>query len=175
MIPILQLPEDGSLHVDSTPLAYMLEGRHAERSIIPSDPAVAYLSDLIEDMGDEWCTKVMFHYRWYREVDRFDWLRRLEDSSGIDGEWHSFDQLRPATVELLRFTARYYLPFLAANADAFAKNTDVNVALEGQMFSQQPYKYQLKCYDRLKKLLATRPEQHLRDLLEETGCLRYLA
>ncbi len=280
VIPILQLPEDGSLHVDSTPLAYLLEGRHAERSIIPSDPAVAYLSDLIEDMGDEWCTKVMFHYRWYREVDRayssrqiisdnspglrgealekaataicerqvgrmamvgctpenapiieasyveildildsfvtrdeyllgsrpslgdfgvfgqlktlasdhtsmllmrdrtpsvFDWLRRLEDSSGIDGEWHSFDQLRPATVELLRFTARYYLPFLAANADAFAKNTDVNVALEGQMFSQQPYKYQLKCYDRLKKLLATRPEQHLRDLLEETGCLRYLA
>ena len=30
VIPILRLPEDGSLHVDSTPLAMMLEDRHAE-------------------------------------------------------------------------------------------------------------------------------------------------
>ena len=53
VIPILQLPEDGSLHVDSTPLAMMLEERHTGRAIIPDDPDVAYPSDLIEDMGDE--------------------------------------------------------------------------------------------------------------------------
>lgn len=65
LIPILQLPEDESLHVDSTPLAYMLEERHpAARSIIPDNPALAFLSHLIEDMADEWCTKMMFHYRW---------------------------------------------------------------------------------------------------------------
>ena len=38
VIPILELPEDGSLHVDSTPLAYLLEARHEERSIVPADP-----------------------------------------------------------------------------------------------------------------------------------------
>ena len=60
VIPILRLPEDGSLHVDSTPLAYLLEERHTERSLIPDDPAMAFVSDLIEDMADEWCTKMMF-------------------------------------------------------------------------------------------------------------------
>lgn len=53
VIPILRLPEDGSLHVDSTPLALMLEDRHSKRSILPTDPVVEYLSFLIEDMADE--------------------------------------------------------------------------------------------------------------------------
>ena len=35
VIPVLRLPEDQSLHVDSTPLALMLEDRHSRRSIIP--------------------------------------------------------------------------------------------------------------------------------------------
>ena len=51
-------------HVDSSPIAYLLEARHAERSIIPDDPVQAVLSHLLEDFGDEWGTKVMFHYRW---------------------------------------------------------------------------------------------------------------
>lgn len=38
VIPILRLPEDGGLHVDSTPLAHMLEERHQQRSLIPDDP-----------------------------------------------------------------------------------------------------------------------------------------
>jgi hypothetical protein len=37
VIPILQLPEDASLHVDSTPLAYMLEELHGGRSLLPDD------------------------------------------------------------------------------------------------------------------------------------------
>lgn len=71
LIPILQLPEDGSYHVDSTPMAYLLEERHpGARSIIPDDPGHAFLSDLIEDTADEWGTKAMFHYRWARKVDQ---------------------------------------------------------------------------------------------------------
>ncbi len=69
VIPVLRFP-DGRMMNDSTPLAYALEREHAERSIIPDDPALAYLSDLLEDFGDEWVTKMMFHYRWYYAADR---------------------------------------------------------------------------------------------------------
>ncbi len=71
VIPVLQYPEDGSYHVDSTPMAYALETRHPDhRSIIPEDPGLAFLSHLIEDMADEWVTKMMFVYRWWREADQ---------------------------------------------------------------------------------------------------------
>ncbi|MDG1704670.1 MAG: glutathione S-transferase family protein [Pseudomonadales bacterium] len=280
VIPILQLPEDGSLHVDSTPLALMLEDRHSQRSIIPDDPAMAFLSYLIEDMADEWVTKMMFHYRWDLEIDQqysarqiisdntpglrgealaqaaeairqrqvgrmplvgctpqnkpiieqgfhellaildtfatrdeylfgtrpsladfglfgqlktlasdhtpmlimrstvpsvYDWVRRLEDSSGIDGQWHSFDDMRGAVGDLLRFTGRYYLPFLQANASAAeAGNDELRVELAGCTFQQPTFKYQVKCFQRLRSLLQTAPGSGLRELLRETGCLDYL-
>ncbi|MGE0422707.1 MAG: glutathione S-transferase family protein [Reyranellaceae bacterium] len=69
VIPVLRFP-DGRMMNDSTPLAYALEREHAERSIVPDDPMLAYLSDLLEDFGDEWVTKMMFHYRWYYAADR---------------------------------------------------------------------------------------------------------
>jgi glutathione S-transferase len=70
VIPVLAFP-DGRLMNDSTPLAYALEREHpGERSIIPDDPVHAYLSDLLEDFGDEWVTKMMFHYRWFYAEDR---------------------------------------------------------------------------------------------------------
>ncbi|MBM3619890.1 MAG: glutathione S-transferase [Alphaproteobacteria bacterium] len=70
VIPVLRFP-DGRAMNDSTPLAYALEREHpGERSITPDDPMLAYLSDLLEDFGDEWVTKMMFHYRWYYAADR---------------------------------------------------------------------------------------------------------
>lgn len=69
LVPVLRLPEDGSLHLDSTKLIYMLEERHSERSLIPENPAHAFLTHLIEDMADEWVTKMMFHYRWAYDPD----------------------------------------------------------------------------------------------------------
>jgi len=65
IIPVLQLPEDGSYHVDSTPLAYRLEERHpGERSILPDDPVDRLLAHIIEDAADEFLNKALFHYRW---------------------------------------------------------------------------------------------------------------
>jgi glutathione S-transferase len=63
--------DDGSVQpmCDSSPIIRRLEQLYLDRSVIPADPALAFIDYLIEDFGDEWCTKYMFHYRWYPPVD----------------------------------------------------------------------------------------------------------
>jgi glutathione S-transferase len=72
LIPVFYFKDDtGALkaEVDSTPIIRKLEEEYPGRSIIPADPAIAFINYLLEDYGDEWLTKAMFHYRWYYEDD----------------------------------------------------------------------------------------------------------
>ncbi len=55
--------------VDSTPIIRTLEERALGRSVIPTDPVLAFVNYLLEDYGDEWLTKPMFHYRWHYHED----------------------------------------------------------------------------------------------------------
>ena len=54
---------------DSTPLIRAFERERAGRAAIPADPVVAFLDAILEDYGDEWLTKAMFHYRWVYPAD----------------------------------------------------------------------------------------------------------
>src|SRR5271156_2254176 len=69
LIPLVVTPDGQGLQ-DSTPIIEHLEARHPQPSIHPPDPALAFLSALIEEYSDEWDNKPMFHYRWFYEPDQ---------------------------------------------------------------------------------------------------------
>ena len=71
LLPTFLFEEAGETRAvcDSTPIIRRLEQDYGGRSVIPADPAMAFIDYLLEDFGDEWCTKYMFHYRWYPQAD----------------------------------------------------------------------------------------------------------
>jgi glutathione S-transferase len=73
---------------DSTPIVEALEARFPEPSIHPPDPACAFLSALLEEYGDEWGNKWMFHYRWWYEADQDSAAERIArwNLPGASGE-----------------------------------------------------------------------------------------
>ena len=92
LIPVLVFPgESGApdeAMIDSTFEIIRLEAAFKERSLIPADPALAFLHALIEDYGDEWLTKPMFHYRWNYEPDirKASYVLILDRMPHFDGE-----------------------------------------------------------------------------------------
>ncbi|MEQ9638895.1 MAG: glutathione S-transferase family protein [Alphaproteobacteria bacterium] len=84
LIPLVVTPEDRGIQ-DSTPIIETVEAAVPEPSIQPADPALAFVSALIEEYGDEWCNKPMFHYRWWAEADQRSAGGRIAASQLPDG------------------------------------------------------------------------------------------
>ena len=74
VIPVVRYP-GGDVQNDSTFILEALDRRFPDRPLLPSDPATGFFSLLLEDMFDEWGTKVMFGSRWQEQLDR-DWSGR---------------------------------------------------------------------------------------------------
>lgn len=72
LLPTLYFPDANGVVqpvTDSTPIIRRLETMSPERAVIPTDPVLGLIDMLLEDYGDEWLTKPMFHYRWQYEAD----------------------------------------------------------------------------------------------------------
>src|ERR1700730_4091621 len=79
LVPLVVTPKKEGIQ-DSTPIIERVEGLHPEPSIHPSDPVARFISVLLEEFGDEWGNKWMFHYRWAREVDQLSCAGRIARS-----------------------------------------------------------------------------------------------
>jgi glutathione S-transferase len=81
IIPLVVTPEGTGLQ-DSTPIIDAMEKLHPEPSIHPDDSVANFVSALIEEFGDEWGNKWMFHYRWARDVDQISSAGRIARMRG---------------------------------------------------------------------------------------------
>ncbi len=85
LIPIVATP-DGDGIQDSTPIVEKMEAQFPDPSIHPDDPTLRFVSALIEEFGDEWGNKWMFHYRWAREADQDSAAERIAKSMMPDAK-----------------------------------------------------------------------------------------
>jgi len=69
VIPVIKYP-DGTSQNDSTFIFETLDTKYPSRPMVPLDPLDSFLALFLEDMFDEWGTKVMFGMRWLKEKDR---------------------------------------------------------------------------------------------------------
>jgi glutathione S-transferase len=81
IIPLVVTPEGSGIQ-DSTPIIDAMEKLYPEPSIHPDDAIVNFISALIEEFGDEWGNKWMFHYRWARDVDQISSAGRIARMRG---------------------------------------------------------------------------------------------
>jgi glutathione S-transferase len=76
LVPLVVTPEGEGIQ-DSTPILERFEASHPEPSVTPDDPALAFVSALLEEYGDEWGNKWMFHYRWRYQPDVWSTAERI--------------------------------------------------------------------------------------------------
>lgn len=69
IVPTLVWPDGEKAEQDSTPIIEGLEPLHPEPAIQPPGVLLGFLSTLIEEFGDEWGNKLMFHLRWWDDID----------------------------------------------------------------------------------------------------------
>jgi glutathione S-transferase len=81
IIPLVVTPEGTGIQ-DSTPIIDAMEKLNPLPSVHPDDPVASFISALIEEFGDEWGNKWMFHYRWTRDVDRISSAGRIARMRG---------------------------------------------------------------------------------------------
>ena len=76
IVPLVVTPQGTGIQ-DSTPIIDQMEQLFPEPSVHPGDDVACFISALIEEFGDEWGNKWMFHYRWTRDVDQISSAGRI--------------------------------------------------------------------------------------------------
>ena len=135
LIPIFYLPDDDGVVqavTDSTPLIRRFETGFSGRPVRPHDPVIAFIDSVLEDYGDEWLTKPMFHYRWHYADDIHkagEILPRWRNITGPEDDAHAasaqfsrrqIDRLRyvgssPATAAVIENSYKRFLDVFSAH------------------------------------------------------------
>jgi len=275
IVPMVVTPDDQGIQ-DSTPIIEALDPLFPEPTIHPANPALNFLSALLEEFGDEWGNKLMFHHRWFAPVDQqasaltlaylnmpgaapeqiegvakmilgrmstrghfvgsspenaplitayyrdlldllqahlatrkylfgnrpsfgdfglaaqlyeasvdptcgaimmgrapdvLAWCHRMMEPR-LDGEFETFETLKPTLTPILAYVGRYFLPWTKANAKALEAGEDsFTVDLPGGAYVQPPQKYHARSLAALRaKFAAVKDDAELTIILAAADC-----
>lgn len=167
LIPYLIEPDaDGNpsrAKSDTTPILTYLDYAYPERRLRPSDPALHLLDLLIEDFGDEWLSKCMFHYRWSKVVDARcagDYLpfsmnmqMTSEDSAAASAMFSKRQISRLRVVGINATTA----PVIEASWRRFLHLFDVHIQNSPYFLGNRPGAGDFGCFGQMAMLVMNDP------------------
>ena len=136
-VPAVELP-DGRWLKDTTPMIRWFEEQHQAHPVIPSDPVLRFIANLIEDYADEWLWRPAMWWRWMPRGSRVNLGRRIADE--ILGDFPG-----PAFLKAIYFGWRQRRTWLWGDGmtrDNSAQIRDMypqQLAALEQIFSERPF------------------------------------
>ncbi len=148
---------------DSTPIIRRLEAMSPERSVLPGDPALAFIDYLLEDFGDEWVTKYMFHYRWHFEADADNAGTLLPLSYGVNLPSDMLKQVKTMATE--RQVSRLYVvgsndttaPIIDASFRRFLQAMEAHLETQPYLLGNRPGAGDFALFGQLTQLVGVEP------------------
>ena len=143
IIPLVVTP-DGTGIQDSTPIIDQVERLHPEPQVHPAEPVTQFISALIEEFGDEWGNKWMFHYRWARDVDQISSagrIARMRAPKASEQEHDAFaQQVRARMVDRVWFVGSNAVtaPQIEAGFQEMLGLLDTHLATRPYLFGARP-------------------------------------
>jgi glutathione S-transferase len=166
LLPTFILPDaDGELEVatDSTPLIRRLEAISPDRSVLPADPALAFIDYLLEDFADEWVTKYMFHYRWHFQADIGNAATLLPLHFRVNLPFEQHEQMKEMIPE--RQISRLYVvgsndvtaPVIDASYRRFLQAMEAHLQAQPFMLGNRPGAADFAMFGQLTQLVGFDP------------------
>jgi glutathione S-transferase len=143
IIPLVVTPDEEGLQ-DSTPIMEKIDGLFPEPSTHPSDSVAAFVSLLLEEFGDEWGNKWMFHLRWAREEDCLSAAGRIAATMAPRGNEEARIAVRAQIIE--RMVGRVWFvgsneetaPQIESGFRAALEQLDAHLASRPYLFGGRP-------------------------------------
>lgn len=163
VIPVLAWPDGAGgyrdVMVDSSPQITRLEDEYQGRSVVPTDPALAFIDFLLEDFADEWVTKAMYHYRWTYDPDiekaglllPLDQNLQLSDVDHVSA--HDFIIQRQISRRALVGSTDLNTPILETSYRNVLNIMQAHLAKRDFFFGDRPGRTDFALYGQLKPML----------------------
>lgn len=163
IIPVLAWPDGAGgyrdIMVDSSPQITRLEGEHRDRSVVPTDPALAFIDFVLEDFADEWVTKAMYHFRWAYEPDTeqsgqlLPLDRNLQLPDEARAKAHDFIIERQVSRRALVGSTAANTPIIEQSYANVLDILQAHLAQRDFLFGDRPGRADFALYGQLKPLL----------------------